>query len=279
MEMWESILLKVDTRYILLGAIGIILVVSATLLPQPIIDNSDTPYDKPATEMKLGSMIPDDVTIEGTILDSYVDVLYIMHFDNRDASTASEINWLFELQEGIRLSNVSVVIGGITYWGHVMPEQAAIEAYNASVEENESALLVVKAGSGYRVSFNLENGTEASVGVKLEGLLARKLGLYSLELPIARGVPIQANVIVDLRIQSNFEPIAGYSIKGLPSFSASDLSNGIRIEYTSQNMISIENLEITYTLDRRRRGSDRGREGEGHATAAPDGPRRGRVRK
>ncbi|TFH00328.1 MAG: VWA domain-containing protein, partial [Candidatus Thorarchaeota archaeon] len=159
------------------------------------------------------------------------------------------------LQEGIRLSNVSIVIGGITYWGHVMPEQAAIEAYNASVEENESALLVVKTGSGYRVSFNLENYTEAFVGVSVEGLLARKLGLYFLDLPIARGVPITTNVILDLKIRSNFEPIAGYSIKGLPSFTASDLTNGIKINYISQNMISIENLEIRYTLDRQVGGS------------------------
>ncbi|MGY5881648.1 MAG: VWA domain-containing protein [Candidatus Thorarchaeota archaeon] len=247
--------MKVDTRYILLGAVGIILIVSAFVLSPPFVNDDQTLDGEPATEIKLGSMIPDDVTIEGSIVDSYVDVLYVMKFDNNDATTASEINWLFELQDGIRLSNVSVVIGEITYWGQVMPEQAAIEAYNASVEENESALLVVKAGSGYRVRFNLENGTEAIVGVKVEGLLVRRLGLYSLELPIARGVPITANVILDLKIRSNFEPIAGYSIKGLPSFTASDLTNGIHIVYTSVNMISIENLEIRYTLDRQLGGS------------------------
>lgn len=246
--------MKVDTRYLLIGAIGIILSVSAIVLPSLLINNAHNLDGEPAAEIRLGSMIPDDVTIEGSIVDSYVDVLYMMRFDNREA-TANEINWLFELQEGIRLSNVSIVIGGITYWGRVMPEQAAIEAYNASVEENESALLVVKSGPGYRVSFNLENNTEAMVGVEIEGLLARKLGLYSLELPIARGVPIDTNVIIDLSIKSNFEPIAGYSIQGLPSFTARDLTNGVRIDYISHNTISIENVKIKYTLNRQLGGS------------------------
>ncbi|MFW9843386.1 MAG: VWA domain-containing protein, partial [Candidatus Thorarchaeota archaeon] len=113
----------------------------------------------------------------------------------------------------------------------------------------------VKSGSGYRVSFNLEKNTEATIRVRVEGLLARRLGLYSLALPIAEGIPITANVVLDLSIRSNFESIAGYSIKGLPSFTASDLTNGIHIEYTSTDMISIENLEIKYTLDRQLGGS------------------------
>jgi len=247
--------LNVDTRYILLGSVGIILLVTAMVTPSLMINDQPLLYDGPAASVKLGSMIPNDVMIEGSIIDSYVDVLYTMQFDNTASPTATEIDWLFELQEGIRLSNVSVEIGDITYWGHVMPEQAAIVAYNASVEENESALLVVKSGDGYRVNLNLENGTEAIVGVQIEGLLARKLGLYSLDLPIARGVPIQTNVVIDLSIRSSFEPIAGYSIKGLPSFTATDLTDGISIAFSSQDMISIEELEIRYTLDRQLSGS------------------------
>ncbi|MCK5266189.1 MAG: VWA domain-containing protein, partial [Candidatus Thorarchaeota archaeon] len=247
--------MKVETRYILLGFVGIILLVTAMAIPSLIINDQRDLYDGPAASVKLGSMLPDDVTIEGSIIDSYVDVLYTMHFDNSESATASEINWLFELQEGIRLSNVSIVIGEVTYWGQVMPEQAAIEAYNESVEEDESALLVVKSGDGYLVSLNLESGIEAIVGVKVEGLLARKLGLYSLDLPISRGVPIQTNVIIDLSIRSNFDSIAGYSIKGLPSFTATDLTDGVSIDYSSQNMIIIEELEIRYTLNRQIGGS------------------------
>ncbi len=220
-----------------------------------LTNDQSNPYDGPAASAKLGSMLPDDVTIEGSIIDSYVDILYTMRFDNSESATASEVNWLFELQEGIRLSNVSIVIGEVTYWGQVMPEQAAIEEYNASVEADESALLVVKSGEGYLVSLNLENGIEAIVDVKIEGLLARKLGLYSLDIPISGGVPIQTNVIIDLSIRSNFDSIAGYSIKGLPSFTATDLTDGISIDYSSNNMILIEELEIRYTLNRQIGGS------------------------
>ncbi|MHA1576399.1 MAG: VWA domain-containing protein, partial [Candidatus Thorarchaeota archaeon] len=247
--------MKLDIRYTLLGGVGILLLVTAMVTPSLMINDQRELLDGPAASVKLGSLIPDDVTIEGSIIDSYVDVLYTMRFDNTASATASEISWLFELQEGIRLSNVSIMIGEVTYWGQVMPEQVAIEAYNESVEEDESALLVVKSGDGYLVNLNLENGTEAIVSVRIEGLLARKLGLYSLDLPIARGVPIQTNVIIDLSIRSNFESIAGYSIKGLPSFTATDLIDGISIYYSSQDMISIEELEIRYTLDRQLGGS------------------------
>ncbi|MGY5859865.1 MAG: VIT domain-containing protein, partial [Candidatus Thorarchaeota archaeon] len=247
--------MKVDTRYILLGGIGVIILVSVMLMPSTLINNQNTLLGEPANFAKLGSMIPDDVTIEGTIIDSYVDVTYVMRFDNRASEEASEINWLFELQEGIRLSNVSIIIGNITYWGRVMPEQAAILNYSASVEEGETALLVVKTVEGYRVAFNLEEGTEASVGVSVEGLIARKLGLYSLDLPISRSVPIDTNVILDLSIRSNFEAIAGYSIRGLPSFTASDLTDGIQIDYSSSGVIRVDNLEIRYTLDRQMGGS------------------------
>ena len=206
--------MKVDTRYILLSGIGVIILVSAMLLQPPAINNHNTILGEPASSVSLGSMIPDDVMIEGTITDSYVDVTYMMQFDNSASVNAAEIDWIFGLQEGIRLSNVTIVIGDETYLGRVMPEQAAIQDYSAAVEEGETALLVVKSEEGYRVRFNLENGTEASVSVQVEGLLTRKLGLYSLDLPISRGIPIQTDVVIDLSIQSNFESIAGYSIKG-----------------------------------------------------------------
>ena len=194
--------MKVDTRYILLSGIGVIILVSAMLMQPTLISDQNTTLGAPANTARIGSMIPDDVTIEGTIIDSYVDVLYEMRFDNTASAEAAEVDWLFELQDGIRLSNVSIVIGEITYWGHVMPEQTAIQEYSAAVEEGETALLVVRTEEGYRVSFNLENRTEAIVGVNVEGLLARKLGLYSLDLPISKGIPIDTTVSVGSSVTS-----------------------------------------------------------------------------
>jgi hypothetical protein len=136
-----------------------------------------------------------------------------------------------------------------------MPEQTAVQEYHEAVEENENALLVLKVEDGYLVNFNLEKETEAVVTVSVEGLLARKLGLYSVDLPISKGVPISTRVVIDLSVRSNFESIAGYSLRGLPEFTASDLSDGVRIEYTGDSVISVENLELRYTLNRQLGGS------------------------
>jgi len=242
-------------RYLLLSGVGIILIVSALIIPSMVVENRTTLDGEPVGMTTIASMTPGNVTIEGTIIDSYVDVLYTICFDNSASSTASEIDWLFELQEGIRLSNVSIDLGNVTYWGRVMPVQEAMEEYNESVEQNESALLVVRTPIGYRIDFNLENGTEAIVSVRVEGLLTRKLGLYSLDLPIAQGTPIHSEVYIDLSIRSNFESIAGYSIRGLPSFTATDLVNGVRIQYASATPIDFDVLEIRYSLNRQLGGS------------------------
>ncbi len=247
--------MKVDMRYLLLSGVGIILIVSAMITPSMVVEKRTALDGEPVGMTTIASMAPGNVTIEGTIIDSCVDVLYTVCFDNSASSTATEIDWLFELQEGIRLSNVSIDLGNVTYWGRVMPVQEAIEEYNESVEQNESALLVVRTPIGYRIDFNLENGTEAIVSVRVEGLLTRKLGLYSLDLPIAQGVPIHSDVYIDLSIRSNFESIAGYSIRGLPSFTATDLVNGVRIQYASATPIDFDVLEIRYSLNRQLGGS------------------------
>jgi Ca-activated chloride channel family protein len=246
---------KVDTRYLVLGGIGFILIAAALLSPKTIIDNQTSQIGEPAGTAKIGSLKRGNVTIEGAIIDGYVDVIYSIRFDNTASPTPSEVEWLFGLQEGIRLSNVSIEFENITYWGRVMPEQQAIEEYEDEVEANESALLVIRVAEGYRISFNLENGTEARVGVRVEGLLTRKLGLYSLNLPIADGIPFDTSVDVDISIRSSFEGIAGYSISGLPEFTASDLSDGVRIEYYSSGEIPFEELRIKYSLDRQLSGS------------------------
>jgi hypothetical protein len=109
--------------------------------------------------------------------------------------------------------------------------------------------------SVYKISFNLENRTEARVGVRVEGLLTRKLGLYSLDLPITNGIPFDTAVDIDISIHSSFEGIAGYSISGLPEFTASDLLDGVRIQYYSPDEILFEKLEIRYSLNRQLSGS------------------------
>ena len=70
--------MKVDTRYILLSGIGVIILVSVMLIQTPMVNDQNMTLGEPASSVRIGSLIPNDVTVEGTIIDSYVDVLYLM---------------------------------------------------------------------------------------------------------------------------------------------------------------------------------------------------------
>lgn len=201
------------------------------------------------------TLVPADVSVSGSITDNFVNITYQMVFDNTGSSIAQEVDWFFGLQDSIRLSNLSVILGNKTYWGHVLPEIEAVEVYNESVALNKSAVLVQRYADGYSVRMNVENGTEAILSVFIEGLLTRSVGLYSLDLPLGRTGIIDVAFTLDIDIISNFAPVTGYSIKGLPSFIATDLPNGIRLEHTSSSLTIAEGLEITYALDRQTGGA------------------------
>ncbi|MCK5302028.1 MAG: VWA domain-containing protein [Candidatus Thorarchaeota archaeon] len=201
------------------------------------------------------ALVPADVSASGSITDNFVNITYQMVFDNTGSSIAQEVNWFFGLQDSIRLSNLSVILGNKTYWGRVLPEVEAVEVYNESVALNKSAVLVQRYADGYSVRMNVENGTEAILSVFIEGLLTRSVGLYSLDLPLGRTGIIDVAFTLDIDIISNFAPVTGYSIKGLPSFIATDLPNGIQLEHTSSSLTIAEGLEITYALDRQTGGA------------------------
>lgn len=202
-----------------------------------------------------GTLVPADVSVSGSITDNFVNITYQMVFDNTGSSIAQEVDWFFGLQDSIRLSNLSVILGNKTYWGRVLPEVEAIEVYNESVALNKSAVLVQRYADGYSVRINVENGTEAILSVFIEGLLTRSVGLYCLDLPLGRTGIIDVAFTLDIDIISNYAPVTGYSIEGLPSFIATDLPNGIRLEHTSSSLTIAEGLEIIYALDRQTGGA------------------------
>ena len=198
---------------------------------------------------------PTSVTVIGEIRDNYANVTYELVFDNTASNESIEVIWEFGLQEGIRLSNMSVVLGNETLWGRAMPEQEAVELYNESVEHNETAVLVMRVYHGYRLQMNIQNNTLAILTVYVEGLLTRMLGLYSLGLPISTQIPLQADFDLDFTVVSDYGPITGYSVRGLPGFTASDLGNGVRLQYSASNLFVPSELAIDYTLDRQTGGS------------------------
>ncbi|MFW9843385.1 MAG: VWA domain-containing protein [Candidatus Thorarchaeota archaeon] len=248
--------MKVSKQYLLLSGVSILLILSVSISSSMIFENLTNFEGQPFEVMTFGSLEPGNVAIEGTIIDSYVDILYTIHFDNSEGLTAAQIDWTFELQEGIRLSNVSIELGSVVYWGRVIPEQEAIEEYYEEVEYSESALLILSTTLGYRVYFNLAGGSSATVCVRIEGLITRDLGFYSLVLPLAKDASIHSDVDVDISIRSNFESIAGYSIQGLPSFTATDLMDGVRIQYSSSDAVDFEGLVIKYAINTQIGGSE-----------------------
>jgi Ca-activated chloride channel family protein len=198
---------------------------------------------------------PTSVTVVGSIVDNYANVTYQLVFDNTGSNESIEVDWTFGLQEGIRLSNMSVVIGNETLWGRAMPEQEAVEIYNESVEHNETAVLVVRVFHGYQLRMNVQNNTLAVLTVYVEGLLTRRMGLYSLELPISTQTALRADFDLDFTVTSDYGSMLGYSVRGLPGFTATDLGNGVRLEYSASGLFIPSELAIDYTLDRQLSGS------------------------
>ena len=197
-----------------------------------------------------GKIEPFEMSIQGNIVDNYANITYRMFYDNYASSTASEVDWFLGLHSGLRLSNISVELGSVLYWGKVFPEIQAIEIFNDSVEANKSAVLVQRFADGYAVKMNVEAGAEASLTIFVEGLLTREFGLYKLGLPVGRNGIVNTGFSFELEIISNFAPVAGYSVRGLPSLTVTDLLDGIRLEYSTTALTIEEIIEVTYALDR-----------------------------
>ncbi|UCE09354.1 MAG: VWA domain-containing protein [Candidatus Thorarchaeota archaeon] len=200
-------------------------------------------------------MDPSSVAIRGGITDNYVNMTYEIFYDNTASSTARETSWFFGLGNGVKLSNISLRLGDNLFWGRAERELEAIETYNESVEAGETAVLVLSRSGGYQVALNVENGTDALLTVYIEGMLTRHVGIYSLGIPIASGEMIIANFDFDFSIRSRFAPISGYSISGFTGFQATELPDGVAIEYESTGVYLPSEFTIIYALDRQVGGS------------------------
>jgi Ca-activated chloride channel family protein len=192
---------------------------------------------------------PDSVGIQGEIVDNYVNITYRMIFDNTASSEARQASWFFGFQEGIRLSNISVEMKNLTFWGRIMEEQQAEETYNESVEANATAALVVRKSGGYEIKINVENNTEAILQVFAEGLLTRDLGIYEMTLPIAVEAALQAEFDMMIDIRSTCETIKGYSVTGIGDFQVTDLGDGVQLSYSAEDFLVPSNLAIEYALE------------------------------
>ena len=198
---------------------------------------------------------PSSISLEGEIVNNYANVTYEIMFDNIDSDVDKEVDWYFELQEEVRLSNISVKVGDEMYWGRAMRETQAVITYTQAVESNLTAALVMREYDGYRICFNAKAEELATLSVYVEGLLTRDQGLYSLELPLSTSGFLSGDFALDLTVISHYESIAGYSISGISGFDVLDLHDGIRIQHSLSNTAIPSRIAITYALDRQTGGS------------------------
>lgn len=240
-----------DRVAILVGIIAVLLG-GSLLQNQVIFELQSNPSKVILADEKLE---PFEVSIQGSIVDNFVNISYCVFYDNQAASLASEIEWFLGLQEGLRLSNISVELNGKTYWGRVHPEVEAVRIYNDSVEAGKSAVLVQRLYDGYNLRMNVEAGATALLRIFVEGLLTRHSGLYSLALPVGRTGIENTGFAFDLRVISNFEPVMGYSVHGLPSLQVTDITDGIHLQYETDSLTLEELIRVTYTLDRQTAGA------------------------
>ncbi|MFW9920815.1 MAG: VWA domain-containing protein, partial [Candidatus Thorarchaeota archaeon] len=141
------------------------------------------------------------------------------------------------------------------YWGRVIVEQEAIETYEEEVEAGHTAVLVTRSYGGYSLRFNVANGTFASLQVFIEGLLTRRTGLYHIDIPLAPSEGMLADFDVDVTVTSQYGGISGYAVAGLESVIITDISAGIRIQYSGTSVSIPLSLSLTYALSRQEGGS------------------------
>ncbi|MGY5864334.1 MAG: VWA domain-containing protein [Candidatus Thorarchaeota archaeon] len=237
----------------LVAALIVVVFVGATVFDRQIAPATFSGQPKVLSD--AGKIDPYEVSIHGSIMDNYANLSYQMMYDNYGSSTDNEVDWFLGLDSGLRLSNISVLLDSVVYWGRVFPEQQAIQIYNDSVEANKSAVLVQRSADGYSVKMNVEAGKEATLTIFVEGLLTRKFGLYSLGLPVGRNGIVNTGFSFNFDIISHFTPVAGYSVRGLPSLTVTDITDGIRLEYSTATLTIEERIEVIYSLDRQLGGA------------------------
>jgi hypothetical protein len=123
----------------------------------------------------------DRVAIGGNITDNYANLTFEFEITNPDV-IADEMIFSFLTDSNLYLSNFSLQLTNLTYWGQVKPILAAQQEYQNATENNQTAVLVQKIGDLYKTSFNLEAGETGKLIFFFEGYLKRVLGTYDFTL-------------------------------------------------------------------------------------------------
>lgn len=199
---------------------------------------------------------PASIAIVGEIQDNYANLRYDITYDNSGSEQDHEIALFIPHQNDLRLTNLTLDLNNTLYVAKIFPEREAQQEYNASIEENKTAVLVISDYSGYYVNVNIKAGISAFLSVYFEGVLTRYQGQYSVEFPLEFPSGLICPFSFDVAIESHFNEIVGYEVEGLSPLQIESIDHGIRLQYTSTGGLLIpDTINIGYRLEEQTSGS------------------------
>ncbi|MHA2501805.1 MAG: VIT domain-containing protein [Candidatus Kariarchaeaceae archaeon] len=189
----------------------------------------------------------DSVAIGGSITDNYANLTFSYEVTN-PVTVVDEIVFRFGTDDDLYLSNFSLELTDLTYWGVVKPIETAQQEYQNATENNQTAVLVQKIGTSYQTSFNLQPEETGVLTFYFEGYLKRVLGAYDFTLldltPFQSSITL--DVSVDLLLVASALQLRSARLFGFNGVSVSKLSDAeYRLEY-SQSTTLTEAISLRY---------------------------------
>ncbi len=194
-------------------------------------------------------LLPSSLAIEGIIADNYANISYTLVFDNQNSDADRLTIYRIRKPNGLFLSNVSVEMGNLTFWGRVSPIDKAKHEFNESVSVNKSAVLVTANRDFYDFEINVKAGVIMKLKVFFEGYLTRKMGFYDLDLYKFNGNSINLDLSISLSITSSLANVQKIRTPGFTGVSAFSIATGKQIIFTRDNFSLNSDLGLSYSLD------------------------------
>lgn len=165
----------------------------------------------------IDSVSMNEIAIRGTITDNYANISIEMEIENPESS-AQETLISFSTDERLFLSNFSLDLNDLTYWGEIKPIIIAQQEYQNATESNQTAVLVEKVGENYNSRFNLKAGETGTLVFYFEGYITRELGIYDFVLFDFSSSAPTVQTIVDIELVSSKLDFRTTRIFGTPDF-------------------------------------------------------------
>lgn len=195
---------------------------------------------------QVTTISPGSLHIGGEIIDNYANLTYSMEFSNEASSIDKLAEVKFHIPNDLYLSNVSAIMGNITYWGRVSKLAEAQQIYSEAVESNQSAVLATITENSLSIKINVEAGKSLLLTAFLEGFLTREKGVY--KLIMLKDMSYFLEFSLDISIRSTYSSIISSRIWGLDGEVRENLIDGKRLYLDKTSMSTGGEFELNYAL-------------------------------